>query len=251
MRLSVHALVVILFTFFVGCVTGSSSPPKLSLVQKQKPVLSGRVLIDADFSGPEQALIKRAVGMWVSGLNGALELQISDHSGDEFVELQQTIMLQRAAVMAGMVERGEEPVDPVEAEDDPTKLLDIMRSQEYWTGKYCTNRVVIIRASSQTPRIKEAEQSGVAFAGWTYTGCWKKFILIVGSRMDSEDEMVSTVAHELGHAFGLLHQFDGDKSVMHNDSHAAKCVLRTDLEAFCKRWKCDPKSLNPVAECHK
>lgn len=252
MQKSAYLVILLLVCMFIGCVAGTTVGPVQTAPAevKQTPVLSGRVLIDGDFSGPERVAIARAVEMWVSSLNGALDLQISPNSSDEFSEMQQIIMLQRAAVMANMVAAGKEPVDPVLDEDNPAKLLEIAQSQDFWTGKYCSNRIVVIRANSDTQRVKEAEEHGIALAGWSYTGCWRKFILIVGGRMDSLQNLTTTVAHELGHEFGLFHQFDGSASLMHNDQKSAKCVMKSDLTAFCKRWKCDISKVR-VLECNK
>lgn len=112
----------------------------------------------------------------------------------------------------------------------------------------CSNSILITAATSDSTVVKKVEElKGEKIAAATYTSCKFNFMLLVTDRLKTVEDFESTTLHELGHFLGL-HDVDDKNALMHeDDSGVAKCITASDMEQFCKKWNCDPTSMDV---CH-
>jgi hypothetical protein len=212
------------------------------------------VIIDPEFSGPEQELIAKGIHMWTNPLSDVLRMEISEEPNREMFE---TVIHQRMVLTQ---ERSQSDIPVPEDEDtedpwvDPHDKWDSFDARTpFWdTTQGCNDRLVILRYTSDHPMVKFIEKkidpSGHGqLYGHTDNSCHRKAIILVVDRLKTSQQFSEVLAHELGHALGLRHDFEANASIMHPDDKSTHCVTRRDVDNFCSRWHC-PKGRARMTE---
>lgn len=232
-----------------GCHTSTTKTQQSALQMRvpDAPLLKGRVIIDPEFSGPEQELIAKGIRMWTNPLSDVLQMEISDRPIQEINEtmVHQRLVLtqERAASDIPMPDPNDE--DAEDTWEDPHDKWDSFDSRTpFWdTARGCNDHIVILRYTSNNPMIRFIERkidsSGHGqLYGHTDNSCHRKAIILVVDRLKTSEQFTEVLSHEFGHALGLRHDFEANASIMHPDTKASRCVTRRDADAFCSRWQC-------------
>ncbi len=212
------------------------------------PIITSRVLIDPDFSGPERELVLKGIRMWTDPLSDVLKVEISGDPNREAFEarIHQKMVLQQ--------ERAQSNIPEPEGEDEEDTWVDPHSKWDpfdprapFWDqAQGCDNHVMIFRHTSTDNIVKYIEHKidpsghGTLY-GHTENSCHSKAIIIVADRLKTSEQFAEVLAHEFGHVLGLRHDFEANASIMHPDDKSTHCVTRRDADAFCARWNC-PKS---------
>jgi hypothetical protein len=237
-------------TIACGChSTLPKKPASESRSSEVKHLIKGRILIDTDFSAPERKLIAAALKMWTDPLGDSIRMEISEDPGAEYSEMlvQQRLVLKQERVAAGIT-------NPDDAFTDPHDSWDSFDPRTpFWSAPGCSDHAVILRLTSSDPKVRLIDQeSKSTLVGLTSNSCHDKMVIIIADRIDDERGFIAVVAHELGHLFGLKHDFKRAGTLMFPDKKfAAHCVVARDVESFCDRWGCDTRGMKMTRDCAK
>jgi hypothetical protein len=240
MKTAIRRLITVISTVIgitllsTGCHSGFES----KMANREPAVLRGTLLIDPDFSADERAAIEAGLNMWLKALNGSLDVDVADET---MGALREAVYEMRLATH----ERIEKGLPPDE---------DGMARGPFWSRENgCVPKLLIIRTTSVSEDVMELEGgSGGKLLGLANPNCVRKFILIVADRMSSSAMLTRVTAHELGHMWGLWHNFKHGVSIMYpyEGVNTAPCITKADTADFCARWKCDARKMTPKS-CEK
>ena len=119
----------------------------------------------------------------------------------------------------------------------PRELAAIDSATELWRA---VSNVKITRNAANTTRNATAADQTLEIlfedASLVFRGVYQDEIgnIIVNRRLADPDDLAITVAHELGHAFGLPH-IDARPSVM-NSGNLEVLPIPADIDALSERW---------------
>jgi len=108
---------------------------------------------------------------------------------------------------------------------------------------------IIKNTSSDDPKIAKSDkerQVGTTTIGYyTKTNFDVPLILLVQERLLDGTIYRATVEHEIGHAFGLVHENDENSIMFPGVDVGAKHVTKVDLKQLCKLYPCKENEFKP------
>lgn len=110
----------------------------------------------------------------------------------------------------------------------------------------CSDTLVMTVLSEDSQLVKDVEATlGKRAAAFTLLPCRVKLTVLITERIESQAQFKAIVQHELGHYLGLDDSNVAGSVMYHSSDKIGDCVTKSDVEAFCEKWKCDAAKLDP------
>lgn len=232
-------LLLIILLFIISCAPKNIlSKPISSVSQNWSTVAVKSILIDEQFNSRERLLISQAISEWTTAANGVL-----------FFNIQYNFDFKN---MYG------ETVDTIKFLSPPEPNLPIPQNLPNQINKensivtnisvpyHSLDRIVITKRNSNSEVVKRIEKINKnSILGATFTYIDSDIIIIVSDLLDDDARYKKTVLHEISHVIlGFGHNNLTPSILNEFLVNASDCLTKTDLQLFCKIYKCDLREMN-------